>query len=105
MKRELPKAGELWHHFKGGFYKIICVGHHSETGEKMVVYQPCKCEKGSEFVMDLDRLVGLREGYKVTETQGEPCIRPLSMFMSFTEMARYPDAKQEFRFIKVNEIS
>lgn len=33
-----PRKSEIWRHFRGKFYKIICIGHHSETGEKMVVY-------------------------------------------------------------------
>ena len=35
MSRKEPKRGEIWKHFKGNYYKIICIGHHSETGEKM----------------------------------------------------------------------
>ena len=28
-----------WRHFKGGEYEVICVAHHSETEEEMVVYR------------------------------------------------------------------
>ena len=33
------KAGEIYRHFKGPFYFIICVGLDSETRERIVVYQ------------------------------------------------------------------
>lgn len=35
-----PVAGEIWEHFKGQKYKILAIGVHSETQEKLVVYQP-----------------------------------------------------------------
>ncbi len=28
-----------YRHFKGGEYRVLCVAHHSETLEDMVVYQ------------------------------------------------------------------
>ena len=66
--REEPRQGELWRHFKGDYYKIICIGHHSETKEKMVVYAKVK------------------PVYEITDNiyvvASEPCIRPLDMFMS-----------------------
>ena len=31
--RELPKANEIWLHFKGGKYQIITLAEHTETGE------------------------------------------------------------------------
>ena len=31
IDRDTPKAGEVYRHFKGYHYKIITVGHHSET--------------------------------------------------------------------------
>ena len=33
------KQGEIYRHFKGAFYYIICVGLDSETRERIVVYQ------------------------------------------------------------------
>ena len=68
MTREEPKKGEIWRHFKGGYYKIICIGHHSETGEKMVVY--VKVTPVYDISDDI---------YVVMD---EPCIRPLDMFLS-----------------------
>lgn len=85
MNREEPKTGEVWKHFKNKNYKIICIGHHSETGEKMVVYGWCyKTDKG----------------YKLY-SKHEPCIRPLSMFMSEVDRVKYPNAEQKFRFEKM----
>ncbi len=87
MTREEPKRGEIFRHFKGGYYKVICIGHHSETKERMVVYG--KCVGGSKRLYDL----------KINE----PCIRPLDMFMSEVDHEKYPDVKQKYRFEKVEE--
>ena len=39
-RREIPKAGELWHHFKNNEYKIIaCPVMHTESREIYCVYQ------------------------------------------------------------------
>ncbi len=72
--RAEPKAGQVWEHFKGVFYIIIAVGHHSETGERMVVYRSAS-------------------GFKDV-----CCIRPLDMFMSEVDRQKYPNAEQKYRF-------
>ncbi|MBE6590108.1 MAG: DUF1653 domain-containing protein [Ruminococcaceae bacterium] len=30
----------IYRHYKGGTYRVICMAHHSETLEDMVVYEP-----------------------------------------------------------------
>ena len=78
--RDIPKRNEIYRHFKGNCYKIIAVGHHSETKEKMVIYYDLSCKNSS--VKD-------------------PCIRPLDMFMSEVDHEKYPDVKQKYRFERV----
>ena len=36
---EEVKQGQIYRHFKGPYYYIICVGLDSETRERIVVYQ------------------------------------------------------------------
>lgn len=31
--------GKIYKHYKGNLYKVLCIANHSETLEKMVVYQ------------------------------------------------------------------
>ncbi len=87
MNRKEPKQYEVWKHFKGGFYKIICIGHHSETQEKMVVYIKLKTTPKGYLILD-------------PMYDDEPCIRPLEMFMSEVDHEKYPDVKQKYRFEK-----
>lgn len=77
MDRSIPKCGEVFRHFKGNCYKIIAVGHHSETKEKLVVY------------FDLSGK---------NSTVEDPCIRSLEMFMSEVDHEKYPNANQKYRF-------
>lgn len=71
-------VGKRYRHFKGNFYIVDGLALHSETEEPYVVYH--------------------REGYN-----GELWIRPLNMFLSPVDKAKYPDVQQEFRFEIVNE--
>ena len=80
MDRSIPKCGEVFKHFKGNCYKILAIGHHSETQEKLVVYY------------DLS-------GKNSTIT--DPCIRPLEMFMSEVDNEKYPGVSQTYRFERV----
>lgn len=79
------KEGQIYLHFKHELdfiqdkstilkylYKIICIGYHSETKEKMVVYRNIVTDK--------------------------ICIRPYDMFISDVDKIKYPDVKQKERF-------
>lgn len=79
--RPVPKPNEIYRHFKNCYYKIIAVGHHSETKACMVVYYDLS---GKNSTID------------------NPCIRPLDMFMSEVDHEKYPDVTQKYRFEKVN---
>lgn len=79
MDRDIPKQFEIYKHFKGKRYLILAVGHHSETGEKMVIYRDI-ADENSSF--------------------DDPCIRPLEMFMSEVDHEKYPNVKQKYRFEK-----
>lgn len=80
MNRPNPKPLEVYKHFKGNLYRIVAVGHHSETKEKLVVYYDLSGKNS---------------------TEQDPCIRPLQMFMSEVDHEKYPDVKQQYRFEKV----
>ena len=38
--RLLPQPGEVWRHWKGGLYEVVCLAIDEALGRTMVVYAP-----------------------------------------------------------------
>ncbi len=65
--------GREYRHFKGRTYRVLGVATHSETSEKMVVYQ---AQYGERRIF----------------------VRPYKMFMEKLDTSQYPNASQVYRF-------
>lgn len=71
--RHNPQPQEVYRHFKGNLYQILCLAKDSESGEMMVVYQA---------------MYGDFQIY----------VRPLSSFMEEIDRKKYPNAEGYYRF-------
>ncbi len=76
----VPQAGQIYKHFKGNLYQIVAVAEHTESGEKLVIYQ------------------ALYGNYKIYA-------RPLASFRSKVDQEKYPDVAQEYRFERLPVMS
>lgn len=74
--REIPGPQQIYRHFKGGIYQILSLAEHTESGERLVIYQ------------------AMYGDFKVYA-------RPLTMFMEKLDQAVYPQKTQEYRFERV----
>ena len=72
MSERVFEEGQLVRHFKGDYYRVLGLATHSETKEKLVIY---------ERVHD-----------------DTVWVRPYDMFMSEVDHEKYPDAEQKYRF-------
>ena len=76
----MVQANEIYRHFKGKLYKVICIARDSETLEDMVVYQA---------------LYGNYDIY----------VRPLDNFESKVDINKYPEVSQSNRFELVSPVA
>ncbi len=67
------QLNQIYRHFKGREYKTLHIAIHSETREKLVIYQALYGDMGIYA-------------------------RPYDMFNSKVDKEKYPDVKQLYRF-------
>ena len=68
----IVRTGRVYKHFKGYYCLVLYIAKHTETKEKLVVYQ-CLNDKNIYA-------------------------RPLHMFLSEVDHDKYPNATQKYRF-------
>ena len=68
------KVGKKYRHFKGTIHEVIAIAKHTETLEKLVIYNHGK----------------------------DIWARPYDMFAGLVDHEKYPDVKQKYRFEEID---
>ena len=84
MEERVVRPFTTWRHFKGMRAFVITVATHSETGERLVVYN-CMDNAGKSNHKD-----GIYA-------------RPLDMFLSEVDHEKYPIVTQKYRFEEITD--